>query len=311
MIVDNSKSIWEHRYRPSNVQDLVIPDDMKTKFKEYIKTQDLPNLGLFSSFPGTGKSSTANAILKELNCEALWINGSIENGIDVLRGRLQKFVSQSSFDGNIKVVVIDESDNLSQDNQKAFRGFLDEYSQNCRFIFTGNFKEKMLEPLLSRLEVYDFNSFNKKDMIKPIFERLKFILENEGVQFDPKQLVPIINTFYPRVRSMVLTLQKFTKDGKFEVHESELDDLDAFDKIMKFVSFKTYTEMVSEVNRINAPDNMFTFLYNNASKYFAAENYPGVVLTIAKYQHMSSSVRDKNLNLAACLTELIKIKEMR
>lgn len=305
---DMSKTVFYERYKPACIDDLVIPQEIKTKLQTYVKTQDIPNIGLFSSNPGTGKSSTAHAIIKEIGGEALWINASMEKGIDVLRGKVGKFASQSSFDDNIKIVVMDEFDHFSKDGQAAFRGFIDEFSANCRFIFTGNYKEKIIQPLLDRLEVYDFNAFSKEEMIKPIFERLKFILENEKVQYDPKALVPVINTYYPRIRSMVGALQKFSKDGAFRVSESELDDVNVFDKVMQWVSPSSYTEMITEVNKLNGPDNMYTYLYNNAAKYFSPQNYPNVVLIIAKYQHMSDSVRDKNLNLAACLTELMKFK---
>ena len=307
-IIDNTKSVWYERYKPACIEDLVIPQEIKSKLTNYVKTQDIPNIGLFSSNPGTGKSSTAHAIIKEIGGEALWINASMEKGIDVLRGKVGKFASQSAFDDNIKIVVMDEFDHFSKDGQAAFRGFIDEFSANCRFIFTGNYKEKIIQPLLDRLEVYDFNAFSKEEMIKPIFERLKFILENEKVQYDPKALVPVINTYYPRIRSMVGALQKFSKDGVFKVSENELDDVNVFDKVMQWVNPNSYTEMITEVNKLNGPDNMYTYLYNNAAKYFAPQHYPVVVLTIAKYQHMSDSVRDKNLNLAACLTELMKVK---
>jgi len=307
-IIDNSKSVWYEKYKPACIEDLVIPNEIKTKLTRYVQTQDIPNIGLFSSNPGTGKSSSAHAIIKEIGGEALWINASMEKGIDVLRGKVQKFASQSSFDDNIKIVVMDEFDHFSKDGQAAFRGFIDEFSVNCRFIFTGNYKEKIIQPLLDRLEVYDFNSFSKEEMIKPIFERLKWILENENVQYDPKSLVPVINTYYPRIRSMVGALQKFSKDGVFTVSEHELDDVNVFDKVMQLVHMNTFTDMITEVNKLNAPDNMYTYLYTNAAKYFAPQVYPQVVLIIAKYQHMSDSVRNKNLNLAACLTELIKLK---
>lgn len=306
--IDKTKSVWYEKYKPSTIDDLIIPDEIKKSLKSYTQTQDLPCIGLFSSNPGTGKSSTANAIIKEIGGEALWINASIEKGIDVLRGKIGKFASQSSFDDNIKIVVMDEFDNFSPDGQKAFRGFIDEYSQNCRFIFTGNYKEKIIEPLLDRLEVYDFNSFDKKEIIKPIFERLKFILENENVEYDPKSLVPVINTYYPRIRSMVGTLQKYSKNGQFTVSEKELDDVNTFDNVMTYVNINTFSDMIIEVNKLNGPDNMYTYLYSNASKYFKEDKYPQVVLIIAKYQHMSEQVRDKNLNLAAALTELMRLR---
>jgi DNA polymerase III delta prime subunit len=307
-IIDTAKSVWYERYKPSCISDLVIPTSIKSKLQKYVETQDIPNIGLFSSNPGTGKSSTAHAIIKEIGGEALWINASMEKGIDVLRGKVGKFASQSAFDDNIKIVVMDEFDHFSKDGQAAFRGFIDEFSVNCRFIFTGNYKEKIIQPLLDRLEVYDFNSFSKEEMVKPIFERLRFILTNENIEHDPKTLVPIINTYYPRIRSMVGALQKFSKDGVFVVNENELDDVNVFDKVMQYVNVNTYIEMITEVNKLNGPDNMYSFLYNNAAKYFKPQVYPSVVLSIAKYQHMSDSCRDKNLNLAACLTELMKLK---
>lgn len=205
-------------------------------------------------------------------------------------------------------IVTHNCDNFSKDGMAAFRSFLDEYSHNCRFIFTGNYKEKIIEPLLDRMEVYDFESFAKEEMIKPIFERLCFVLENENVEYNKKDLVPIINTYYPRIRSMVGALQKFSKDGVLTVDTSDLDDLNIFDKIMELVTPGTYPEMIQAVNNLNAPDNMYSFLYKNAMTYFPAEKYPNMVIVVAKYQHMTSTVRDKQLNLAACLTELLKLR---
>lgn len=306
--VNDKTSIWYEKYGPSTVEDLIIPIDLKTKLQKYVSSQNIPCIGIFSSEPGTGKSSTAKAVIKDIGGEALWINASLEKGIDVLRGKIQKFASQSSFDDNIKVVVMDEFDHFSKDGQAAFRGFIDEFSKNCVFIFTGNYKEKIIEPLLDRLEVYDYNQFKKEDMIKPIFERLRFVLDNEGVAYDPKALVPVINTYYPRIRSMIGALQKFSKEGEFNVSESELDATDVFDKLMDLVLPQSYTEMITEINKLNSPDNMYTYLYHNSGKYFSPEKYPNLVITIAKYQHMSDSVRDKHLNLAACLTELMKLR---
>ena len=307
-IVQENQSIWYEKYKSQCIDDLILPIAIKAKLKRYVETQDIPALGLFSSLPGTGKSSTANSIIKELNGEALWINASMERGIDVLRGRIATFASQTSFDDKIKIVVLDEFDHFSREGQAAFRGFIDEYSNNCRFIFTGNYKEKIIEPLLDRLEIYDFESFPRNEMVKPIFERLQFILEHEGIEYDKKELVPIINTYYPRIRSMIGALQKYSNDGVLTINADDLDDVSVFDKIMEYVDPSTYLEMIQSVNKLNAPDNMYSFLYTNASRYFKPEKYPNMVITVAKYQHMADSVRDKNLNLAACLTELMKLK---
>lgn len=304
--INEKSSIWYERYKPQTIEDLILPDDIKSRLIQMAQKKDFPSIGLFSSTPGCGKSASSNAILNDLGCESLWINASLENGIDTLRGKIQKFATTGSFNDELKYVVMDEADYLTAANQAALRGFIEEFSGNCRFIFTGNYKEKMIEPLLNRLQLFDFNNFDKTVMIKPIFERLKFILENEGVQYDPKDLVPVINTYYPSIRNMIGTLQKLSSDGTFRL--ADLDDTNIYDNVMKVVTPSTYLDMIAEVNKLNAPDNMFSYIYKNASKYFAPGNYPKVIVTIAKYQHMSSTVRDKQLNLAACLTELCGLR---
>lgn len=301
-----TSSIFYEKYKPQTIEDLILPEELKTRLLTNVKSEKLSHMLLASSIGGTGKSATCNAIVKDLNGEALWINASLENGIDVLRGKIQKFASTSSFDDTIKIVVMDEFDNMSQSAMAAFRGFLDEFGSNCIFLFTCNYKEKIIEPLLTRLQIYDFNNFKKEEMIKPIFERLKFILENENIQYNPKDLVPVINTYYPSIRNMIGTLQKCSGTGELKIED--LDDTNIYDNVMRVVTPSTYLDMIAEVNKLNAPDNMYSYIYKNASKYFAPGNYPKVIVTIAKYQHMSSTVRDKNLNLAAALTELVGLR---
>jgi DNA polymerase III delta prime subunit len=302
-----TSSIWEVKYKPELIADLILPEELKQKLQSMVDKKDFPNIGLFSSIPGTGKSCTCNAILKELGCDAEWINASLESGIDVLRGKIHNFVRTGSSNDELKYIVMDEADYLNPNStQPAFRGFLDEFSSNCRFIFTGNYKDKLIEPLISRLQCIDYDGFSKADLIKPIFERLKFILENENIQYDPKDLVPVINTFYPSIRNMIGTLQKCSGTGTLKIED--LDDVNMYDNVMKVVSPSTYLEMIAEVNKLNAPSNLYNFIYKNASKYFAPGNYPKVIVTIAKYQHMDSLVRDKNLNAAACLTELVGLR---
>lgn len=298
-------SIWYEKYKPNYVKDLCLPAELKNKLQDYVDRGDIPSLGLFSSEPGTGKSATSHAIIKELGCEAIWINASLESGIDTLRGRIRQFASSSSFDDGLKVVVMDESDHISSSAQAAFRGFLDEFSANCRFIFTGNYPDKIIEPLLDRLEVYDFNQFPKQEMIKPIFEKLNFILNSEGIQFEPKDVAAIIGNAYPSIRSMISNLQKFSTSGTLVFTESDLENNSSFDIVMNSGS---YMDMVQNVNSLSSPGSMFTFLYNNLDKYFNSDNYQNVVITLAKYQEMNSTVRDKHLNLSACLTEIWKYR---
>ncbi len=297
-------TIWMEKYRPITTEDLVLPELIKNKFRQYAKNEDIPNLGLWSNNPGTGKTSTATALIKEINGEALFINASMDNGIDLLRSQISNFASTESFDGKLKIVVLDEVDNLSQAAQFAFRSFIELFSNNCRFILTGNFKEKMLDPLLDRLENYDFNNFNKKEIIKPIFERMQAVLINEKIKFEPKDLVPIINTYYPSIRSMLGALQKFSNTGTLIINQNDLDNQDEYQAIIDAVQNKNFNEMINLVNELTSPDNMYTYIYKTISTWEKA--MPAVVMICAKYQFQSATVRDKNLNLAAGLTEIIQ-----
>lgn len=297
-------TVWYEKYKPQCIDDVVLPEALKLQIQQFVSKGELPNLGFWSSEPGLGKSSTANAIvhdMQKLGHEALWINASLEKGIDTLRGKIQNFATSASVDGLYKVVVLDECDHLSQDFQAAFRGFIDDYSANCRFIFTGNFKNKIIEPLLDRLMNIDFASFDRKDIAKPMLIRLMMILDSERVEYDKQDLIKTIYTYYPRMRSMIACLQKSSSSGKLVLGDS-LDNMDVFDDILKSLH-GDYHELIGKVNALTSPDNMYSFLYNHAEKYFN-QNAPKVIVTVARYQHMASTVRDKHLNLMACLTEL-------
>lgn len=301
-----TSSIFYEKYKPQCIEDVILPEALKQSLIAQIQSKDIRNIGLFSNTPGTGKSSLAEVLLKELKCDAKWINASMDSGIDILRTEILRFASTSSSNDELKVVVMDESDYLNTNStQPAFRGFLDEFSKNCRFIFTGNYKEKLIEPLLNRLQIIDFNEFKKEEMVRPIFERLKFILENEKIEYKQEDLIPIINTFYPSIRGMIGAIQECSITGKLILHK--LDDVNVYDNVMKLVSPSYYLEMIKEVNELSSPENMYTYMYKNASKYFSPMNYPKVIITIARYQSMSSTVRDKHLNLCACLTELVSL----
>lgn len=198
-------------------------------------------------------------------------------------------------------IVVHNCDYLSPDFQAACRGFLDEYSANCRFILTGNYKSKIIEPLIDRLQNIDFAAFDRKDIAKPMAERLIEILEKEGVSYNKEDLVKIIYTYYPRMRSMIAFLQKSSTTGSLVVDDA-LDSMGEFDDIMNSLSGQ-YEATVAKVNALTSPDNMYSFLYKNIGQYFG-NKAPKAIITIARYQHMSSTVRDKHLNLMACLMEL-------
>jgi len=306
MNYNKNETIWMERYRPARVKDLILPASMKAKFQKYADDEDIPNLLLNSSKPGTGKTSTAHALIKEINGEALFINASMENGIDLLRSKITKFASTTSFDDKLKIIVLDEADALQPAAQDAFRGVIEAFSDNCRFILTCNFAEKLMEPIKNRLEVYDFDSLNKQEMVKPIFERLKNILENENIKYNPKDLVPVINTYYPSIRSMIGALQKFSTSGNFVVDSTELDDSNKYLEIVNKIKEKDFITTINMINDLASPSNMYTYLYKNLSM-FPSSVLPKLVVTIAKYQFQDGTVRDKSLNMSACATEIMSI----
>lgn len=298
-------SIWYEKYKPQKVQDVVLPQKLKDKIQGYVNKKDIPNMLLKSDTGGTGKTALSHQVITDMKSEALWINASLERGIDVLRGKIQKFASSSSFDDNLKIVILDEIDGTSIDLQKALRGFLDSFSSNCRFIMTCNYSEQIIPQLLNRLEIYDFDALDKKEMLKPTFEKLKTILEAENIEYNPKDVQELIKQNYPSIRGMISDLQKFSSSGMLEFNQEDLGGSSTFDDVMKA---QDYMDMLERVNALNTPGSMFTHLYNDLS-HFKDASLPQVIVTLAKYQEMNSHVRDKHLNLGACLTELWKHKK--
>ena len=290
-------SIWYEKYKPQNLDELIIPETMRMALRKEIQDETLPNLGLWSVLPGLGKSSTAHAIIKELSGEALWINASLEKGIDTLRGKIQTFASQSSFDDKIKVVVLDECDHITQDSQAAFRGFLDEFSQSTRFIFTGNYKTKIIQPLLDRLQNYDYSEFSPKDIIPQLLKRLKFISSTEGLDLPDTELGRIIKTYYPKIRTMIGLLQTYKQTGTLKLSSD-----DYYLQVVQTLKDKDYTKMYQAVNSLVDPDSIYQYLYEH-TEYLACLS-KGVII-LAKYQAMAPQVRDKYLNACACMLELM------
>lgn len=300
-------SIWFEKYKPQGIDDLILPDAMISRFKGYIQSGAIPNLGLWSVQPGLGKSSLANVIVNELGCEALWINASLEKGIDTLRSKIKSFAERNSFDGKIKIVVMDECDALTPDAQSSFRAFLDETSKSCRFIFTGNYKNKLIEPLLDRLENYDFGEFKIEDVAKVLFTKCRYILDSEGVEYDPHDVAKIMKLRYPGIRSILVDLQRMTKDGVLSFEQGFELDSSEFISVLKTKDFR---KIYTSINSMSTPDTLYTFLYKNFFNVFddvPEINKAQAILILGKYQEMSAHVRDKYLNACACLVELTKV----
>lgn len=303
MLINENHQIWYEKYRPQRVEDLILPQYYIDTFKNWIKR---PTHILLSSItPGTGKTSTMNALIKESGMESLFINASLDTGIDVLRGRIMHFASTESLNGMKKVVVLDESENFNQNSaQPALRGFIEEFSSNCVFIMTCNYLSNIIEPIRNRFEIYDFDKIiqdNAKELLPKIFERLKFILTNEKIEFKESDIIETIKSCYPSFRDMIGTLSKCSKTGTLILQISRDED---FDNLIKLIGAKDFEGVVKASYSISNADGFYSWLFTNLKKYKANSQ---ALLTIAKYQYQNAFARDKNLNLCACCVELMNI----
>lgn len=307
-------NVWYEKYRPRTLDQLILPEYIKDKLKMYLKDQgkNLPHLGLFSKTPGTGKSSLAKVILNELKAESLWINASLDKGIDVLRTRIQQFACQVSLRGSVKIVVLDEFDSFSRDGQAAFRGFVDTFGDNVRFIFTGNNKENIIEPLLDRMEIYDFNQFSVQQIAKPILQRLEFILNSEHVEYKREDLLQVIKNNYPRIRKMIGDLGaglEVKDDGSKIFNYSYIGSPDKLNAILILMKQKDIRKVKTAIYSLGSVDHIYGFFTENIEMLFDNKNEQliNAIIALAKYQYQASFAKDKQLNALACCFELMKL----
>ena len=263
---------------------------------------------LFSGTAGTGKTTVAKALCNQMNLDWIMINGSEDGNIDTLRGKIKQFASTVSLQGGVKVVILDEADYLNaQSTQPALRGFIEEFSNNCRFILTCNFKNRIIEPLHSRCGVYEFNTSKKNTaaLMQNMFERACTILDGEGVEYDKKDLLPIVSKHAPDWRRVLNELQRRSVLG-FDV-SSTVDMGGSIEDLVKTLKDKNFKEMRKwVVNNIDTDAAaIFRGLYDNASNSIEPQSIPQLVLILADYQYKQAFVADHELNVVACLTEVM------
>ena len=307
-IIDKSNFIWAEKYRPRCIDDMIIPENIREKFKGYMKEGRFPHILLSSVNPGLGKTSLVTAIIEELDADVLWINGSGDAGIDTFRSKVKDFITSVSIDDSPKLVVVDEADGISREGQKNLRALIETFSKHSTFIFTCNYKEQLIEPLRNRFIQFDFDSIynqNKKDIGMQIHKRLQFILDNEKVSYNPKDLGLIIQNMYPSVRKMILTLQQSVQDGILIIDKNMINLNTKYSEILNLIKKKDFIETRKKLQDLDEPGSFYSFIFKNLDDWFKPEAQPQVILLCAKYQDQNERARDKAINTSAFCVEVM------
>lgn len=301
--------LWVEKYRPSTVNDCILPDRLKKIFQDYVNTKEIPNL-MLTGTAGVGKTTVAKAMCAEIGVNHLFINSSEERGIDMLRTKIRTYASTMSLTGGKKVIILDEADYLTPEAQAALRGAIEEFANNCTFIFTCNFKSRLIEALHSRCSVVDFSlkRDEKQEMAAQLFKRMQFILSEESVKYDKEVLVKIIGKYFPDYRRTLNELQRYSASGNLDASiVAQLSDVRKIGDLVKHLKDKNFGDMRKwvVVNSDIDASSIFRKVYDSLFESFKPESIPQAVVIIAKYQYQSAFVADQEINLVACLTELM------
>jgi DNA polymerase III delta prime subunit len=303
--------LWVEKYRPKTIEDCILPTETKKIFIDFVNNKEISNL-LLCGTSGVGKTTVARALCNELGADFILINGSEERNIETLRVKIKQFASTVSLttDGGPKIVILDEADYLNpQSTQPALRGFIEEFSKNCRFIFTCNYKNRIIEPLHSRCSVIDFTikADQKPQIASGIYQRILDILTKENVEYNEKVVVEIVNKFFPDFRRMLNEIQKYSASGKIDsgilanLNDKDLNDLLGFLKEKEFSKMRKWVAL----NIHNDPQNLYRKLYDSFFTKFENNSIPQAIILLSDYTYKSAFVADQEVNMVACLTELM------
>ena len=301
--------LWVEKYRPKDIESCILPKNLKDSLRDFVNQKQLGNL-ILSGPPGVGKTSAAKAMLDEIGATNMMINGSEESGIDVLRTKIKNFASTVSLEGGRKYIILDEADYLNaQSTQPALRGFMEEFHNNCGFILTCNYKNRLIPPLHSRCSGIDFSipKSEKQTLASEFFKRVIEILDEESITYNKKVVAELINKYFPDWRRILNELQRYSVSGTIDagllVNIAEINIRELMDA-MKRKEFTNVRKWV--VNNLdNDPSRMFRRIYDNLYDYVDDSSIPHIVIILGEYQYKAAFVADQEINLMACLTEIM------
>lgn len=307
--MSQSDFLWTERYRPRSVAECILPQQLKAELQAMVAQGELPNM-LLSGPPGCGKTTVAMAMCEEVGADVLFINASLENGIDTLRTKILQFSSTVSLTSAKKVVILDEADYTNaQSFQPALRGFIEEFASNCRFILTCNFKNRIIEPLHSRFAVIEFKipSQEKPKLAASFFKRVLSILTKENIQYDQKVIVELVQRHFPDFRRVINELQRYSVSGTIDTGILVNVSQESYKQLLKLMASKNFSEVRKWValNSDGDTTRVFRELYDNAGSFLDPSSIPQLIILLADYQYKAAFVADHEINLMACLTEVM------
>ena len=307
--------LWVEKYRPETIDDCVLPNHLKDTFKEFVKNKSIPNI-ILSGGAGVGKTTVARAMINEIGATYMMINGSEESGIDILRTKIKNFASTVSLEGGRKYIILDEADYLNpQSTQPALRGFMEEFHKNCGFILTCNYKNRLIEPLHSRCSGIDFtiNNGEKIKLAETFFVKIKDILDGEGIKYEPKAVAELINKHFPDWRRVLNELQRYSATGQIDagvlVNISEKN----IGELMHALKGKEFTNVRKWIvaNLDNDHTRIYRRIYDSLYDHLDPNTIPHAVVILGDYQYKSAFVADQEINMLACLTEIMGVVKFR
>jgi len=300
--------LWTEAHRPKTIEECILPERLKTPFQEYVNSEKIPHL-LLSGGAGVGKTTVAKAMCNQIGADYIMINGSDESGIDVFRTKIKDFASSMSFTGGRKVIIIDEADYLNPNStQPALRNAMEEFASNCSFIFTCNFKNRIIDPLHSRCAVVDFTLKNdeKTKMAAQFFKRIQSILQSENVEYEDKVIAELVKKHFPDFRRILNELQRYSQFGKIDVGIlAQIGDVSIAEitKHLKNKDFGAIRKWVATADFDAA--TLYRKLYDSLYDVLQPQSIPQAVIILADYQYKQAFVADAEINTVACLTELM------